>query len=358
MNTDEFLTNPYTQTQKEKDPILLAELKSLTQFHIQKCSPYARLLKLFYPDRTEYKKISDIPYLPVNLFKTQELLSIDPKDVFKVLQSSGTTSSHPSKIFLDVETAKSQTLALANIMTSFLGPKRLPMLVIDHPNVIQDRKHYNARGAALVGMMNFGRDIHYALNEKMELNRESLRNWLKEHEKEPLLLFGLTFVIWEHFLNLLKPHEFNFPEGILFHTGGWKKLKEQAISNEMFKEKLLLKTGIKRCHNFYGMAEQVGSVFVECEKGNLHCPRFADIVIRNPHTWEESPLGEEGVIQVLSILPRSYPGHSLLTEDIGVVLGIDDCGCGRKGKYFQVLGRIPQAEIRGCSDTYAYAVRN
>ena len=62
--------------------------------------------------------------------------------------------------------------------------------------------------------------------------------------------------------------------------------------------------------------------------------------------------GEEGVLQVLSPLPRSYPGHSLLTEDLGVLLGEDDCPCGRKGKYFKVTGRVPRAEVRGCSDTY------
>ena len=64
-------------------------------------------------------------------------------------------------------------------------------------------------------------------------------------------------------------------------------------------------------------------------------------------------MGEAGIIQVVSLLPKSYPGHSLLTEDEGVILGQDDCPCGRKGKYFKVLGRLKQAEIRGCSDTYA-----
>lgn len=63
--------------------------------------------------------------------------------------------------------------------------------------------------------------------------------------------------------------------------------------------------------------------------------------------------GEAGIVQVVSMLPESYPGHSLLTEDEGVILGEDDCPCGRRGKYFKILGRLPQAEIRGCSDTYA-----
>ena len=66
----------------------------------------------------------------------------------------------------------------------------------------------------------------------------------------------------------------------------------------------------------------------------------------------ECEVGEAGIIQVLSSLPHSYPGHSLLTEDKGIILGEDDCHCGRKGKYLKVLGRISQAELRGCSDTF------
>jgi hypothetical protein len=64
-------------------------------------------------------------------------------------------------------------------------------------------------------------------------------------------------------------------------------------------------------------------------------------------------IGEKGIIQVVSVLPESYPGHVLLTEDEGIILGEDDCPCGRMGKYFKIEGRIKDAEIRGCSDTYA-----
>ena len=80
---------------------------------------------------------------------------------------------------------------------------------------------------------------------------------------------------------------------------------------------------------------------------------FSDVLIRRPIDWSLAEQGEEGLVEVVSILPQSYPGHVLLTEDKGVILGEDDCPCGRKGKYFKILGRIKNAEIRGCSDTYA-----
>ena len=84
----------------------------------------------------------------------------------------------------------------------------------------------------------------------------------------------------------------------------------------------------------------------------MHASIFSDVIIRNPRDFSIAKTGEKGLIQVCSLLPESYPGHSLLTEDEGIVLGEDDCPCGRKGKYFKVLGRIKNAEIRGCSDTY------
>lgn len=99
------------------------------------------------------------------------------------------------------------------------------------------------------------------------------------------------------------------------------------------------------------MAEQVGSVYVGCELGYLHCPSTADIIVRHVQTLQPAELGEPGIIQVLSLLPLSYPGHSLLTEDLGRIIGVDDCRCGRRGKYFEVLGRLPKSELRGCSDT-------
>jgi len=101
------------------------------------------------------------------------------------------------------------------------------------------------------------------------------------------------------------------------------------------------------------MVEQTGCIYMECECGHLHASNFSDIIIRRPIDFSEANIGEDGIIQVVSTIPESYPGHSMLTEDEGRILGIDDCPCGRKGKYFKINGRLKNAEIRGCSDTYA-----
>ncbi len=107
---------------------------------------------------------------------------------------------------------------------------------------------------------------------------------------------------------------------------------------------------ISRIFNFYGFVEQIGSVFIEGADGFLYPPNFTDVIIRRPDTWEPADIGEEGVIQVVSLLPKSYPGHSVLTEDLGKIITIDAGVNGRFGKAIQVIGRVSKVELRGCSD--------
>jgi hypothetical protein len=97
------------------------------------------------------------------------------------------------------------------------------------------------------------------------------------------------------------------------------------------------------------MVEQTGSVFVECDEGYFHPSIYSEVLIRDENL-DVVKNGEQGLIQVMTVLAESYPGHNLLTDDIGIIEGSDHCQCGRRGKYFSVLGRAPGVELRGCSD--------
>ena len=101
--------------------------------------------------------------------------------------------------------------------------------------------------------------------------------------------------------------------------------------------------------NYYGLIEQVGSIFFECPTCNVFiCSDFSDILIRDQN-FNIKDKGK-GIVQLISLIPTSYPGHNILTEDIGEVLGYDYCKCGIKGKAFRIHGRIANSEIRGCSN--------
>lgn len=100
------------------------------------------------------------------------------------------------------------------------------------------------------------------------------------------------------------------------------------------------------------MVEQTGSIFVECSHHYFHTSNFSTVIVRDPQDLSVLPFGQIGLIEVISIVALSYPGHILLTEDLGRVVGEDTCKCGRHGKYFEILGRLEQSELRGCSDTF------
>ncbi len=347
---------PYDVIASRKEPLLQAELCSLTQHHYQNCSSFKLLVDGQWPllnCQSKGTAVNDLPFVNVRLFKERLLQSISDDQVFKVLQSSGTTGK-PSRIMLDSSAAALQSRTLVKIMQHWLGKQRLPMLILDHPSVIKDRRNFSARGAGIQGLSFLGRSHCYALKDDMSLDVEAIGEFCEKYAQEPVLLFGFTFMVWKFVVQQLQKRnlQFSLPSGILVHSGGWKKLADQAVDNTTFKQGVSEVLGIKSVHNFYGMVEQVGAIFVECEQGHLHCPSYADVLVRKPGNWHLANKNEVGVIQLLSALPRSYPGHSLLTEDQGRWLGIDDCPCGRMGRYFEVLGRLPKAEVRGCSDTF------
>ena len=349
---------PYFLNKNEKIEMFNSRLNYLNKKHYVNCTEYKNILDAYGFDINKKVNYVDLPFLPVALFKKLELKSVEKDSVFKVMHSSGTTGQSVSKIFLDRETASNQQKTLVKIVSDFTGSNRMPMLIIDCPSVIKDRNMFSARGAGILGFSIFGTDKTYALNDKMELNVEIIENFLAKHKGEKILLFGFTFMIWQHFYKeLLKLKKqgifFDFSNGILIHGGGWKKLISEAVSKNEFKTNLTNVCGLKNIYDYYGMVEQTGCIYMECEKGHFHASIFSDIIVRNPYDFSVCKFGESGIIQVISLIPESYPGHNLLTEDEGVILGEDDCPCGRKGKYFTISGRIKNAEIRGCSDTYA-----
>ena len=251
----------------------------------------------------------------------------------------------------------SSTSGLTKIVSAFLGTQRVPMLILDSSAVIKNRAMFSARGAGILGFSMFGTKRQYALNEETELDIEGLQQFLDEHKGERIFLFGFTFMIWQHFYKKLLETGYrpDLSNGVLIHGGGWKKLTSEQVSPTEFKARLHEVCGIlpENVHDYYGMVEQTGTIYMECECGHLHASAFSDVLIRRPLDFSLANVGEEGIIEVVSVLPQSYPGHVLLTEDKGVILGEDDCPCGRKGKYFKIIGRLKNAEIRGCSDTYA-----
>ena len=352
MTFDEILSiPPYALSKEEKEKLLTERLVELTKLHQEKCPEYKRMLEAIDFDVKKVASYKDLPFLPVRLFKEMDLKSVPQEDVVKTMTSSGTTGQAVSKIYLDRTTSSNQQKTMVKIVSEFTGSSRMP-------SVVKNRAMFSARGAGILGFSIFGAKKIYALDDDMKLDVEGLKEFLDKFQGQKVLLFGFTFMIWQHFYKeLLRLKEegitFDLSNGILIHGGGWKKLISEAVSHDEFHKRMEEACGLHDIHDYYGMVEQTGCIYMECECGHLHASNFSDVIIHRPLDFSEAEIGETGIIQVVSTIPESYPGHSLLTEDEGAILGEDDCPCGRKGKYFKINGRLKNAEIRGCSDTYA-----
>ena len=349
---------PFSLDAEKKEKLLTERLVELTKLHQENCPEYRHILKAIDFDVDKVESYKPLPFLPVRLFKELELKSVASEDVVKTMTSSRTTGQAVSKIFLDRATSSNQQKTMVKIVSEFTGSSRMPMIIIDCPSVVRNRAMFSARGAGILGFSIFGSRKIYALDDDMKLDVDGLKEFLEKFKDQKILLFGFTFMIWQHFYKeLLKLKEegitFDLSNGILIHGGGWKKLISEAVSHDEFHERLKDACGLEHIHDYYGMVEQTGCIYMECECGHLHASIFSDVITRRPIDFSEADIGEQGIIQVVSTIPESYPGHSLLTEDEGVILGEDDCPCGRKGKYFKIIGRLKNAELRGCSDTYA-----
>lgn len=332
-----------------------SKLAHLTEFHRSRCQEYNRIIDGLFPFNDLSGQIEDQPYVPIGLFRMMDLHSISDEETFRIIKSSGTTSSKTSAIRLDKGTSRRQSVSLQGLIKEVLQTQdRLPMLVVDCPQTARQSSDYSARSAGVIGLMMMGRDHSFALSQSGDPDIESLSDFSSKTKGQRKLAFGFTFMVWQHLVRDLD-YRFDFSGMTLFHSGGWKKMESEGVTNEAFKAELRSRFGDIDVRNFYGMAEQVGSIFIEGEDGYLHTSALSSILIRDPLTLEPVPDGTPGLIQVMSLIPLSYPGHSILTEDLGVIehrQSYDRLG----GIAFRVLGRLPRAQLRGCSDTYGVQV--
>ena len=325
------------------------EIYKLTKFHYNNSKEYKKIVDLLYSSKIK-EKIESIPFIPAKLFKDIDLKSVPDKDVFKILNSSGTSSGKPSKIYLDKENAKKQTLVLNEIVSQILGKKRIPMLIIDEKKDILNSKKFDAKTTAILGFSLFGNNYHYLIKDQI-IDYKNLNNFMEKYSNTNFFIFGFTSYIYEYLLKNLdnKKIKKDFSKGILIHGGGWKKMEEIKMPNKIFKKKLKEKLKLEKIFNYYGLIEQTGSIFFECKECScLTTSKYSDVLIRDKN-FKILKNNKKGYIQLLSLLPKSYPGHSILTEDMGEIVE-NDCNLCSGKKKFLVHGRAEKSEIRGCSD--------
>jgi hypothetical protein len=330
------------------DTRLLAELNALTRRHAAHCPPYGRIVA----GRPDAARLEDVPFLHVGLFKRGDFrTAAEGVRHGRTLSSSG-TSGAASRIVLDEESSALQGKSAAAILVSLLGPEPRPLLVLDRAEALRERGGLSARLAAAMSLKPLATDIRFLLGPDGETAQWERASSVLAAGGE-ILVYGLTSVLWTAWAAGQIPPEVEkrlSARRIAFvHSGGWKKLEGMGVDARRLEEALLARAGPgSRVLDLYGLVEQVGLLYPLCERGARHVPVWADVIVRDPFTL--APLdGPAGMLQLVNALARGAPYHSVLTEDLGR-LRPGPCACGRSGRAFELLGRVPEAEARGCAN--------
>jgi hypothetical protein len=350
---------PYQLAPEQHESTLLSLLKDELDYACDRSPRFCNYVEHWPTDYRAAARIADLPFLPVGLFKANPPFAlVEPNEIIRSLASSATTGQVPSRVVLDSETSKRMTRGLTAIVRDFIGPARRPYLVIDSTEAMGSNGDLSARGAAIQGLRSFATEIVCCLvrdsTGNLVIDGKNLFEHISRWKEGEVLIYGFTYVIWNHFIKPLQSRgiTLEMPNVRILHSGGWKRLQQQAVAKDTFTEGVASVFGcsLDRVIDFYGMIENVGVVYPDCEYGNKHVPAFAEVIIRDPLTLEPVALGRQGLVQVCSALPSSFPGFLLLTEDIAELIACDGCPCGRRGTSFRFISRAPKAEARGCGN--------
>ena len=296
-----------------------------------------------------------MPFFPNSIFKYHNLTSV--KKINKIINSSGTTSQAKSKINLDNQNSKRQTLILSKILSELLGKKRRPFIIVDKdPHIVKNSYELSARYAGLSGYFLAASTKNYVLKDNnkgsfFEINEIiKMINFYKSRN-EKIVIIGYTYLIYEKLLSVLRNNSdtLEFPSNtILIHFGGWKKLKEKKISKNMLNSliKKHLKIKDKNIIDIYGFSEQLGTVYPSRGSRGCRVPAYSELIVRSTENLKPIEDGRIGFLQFISPVPTSYPGLSILNDDLGkIILRKKNC------IEFEIMGRPENSLPRGCGDT-------
>ena len=273
-----FERDLYSLNSLEKEKFFLKNLSELNNYHYKNCMEFKIITNTFFNKRKG--NTDDLPYIHVKLFKDKNLRSIPKNIETKIFNSSGTSSSNLSKINIDRKTSLLQSKCLSKIIQNIIKKKKLNKLYILDSKETLTNNMLTARGAAINGFRNLANSYDFLLDKDNNLKLNLIK---KLHYERDFMIFGFTNIIWENFIKKLIDIRYKIPKnnGFLFHGGGWKKMQNISVGKKKFNKYINNILGITKIFNYYGMIEQAGSIFIECEKGYFHPSIFSDIKIRN-----------------------------------------------------------------------------
>ena len=298
------------------------------QYQFQNNKVYQRFCELLKKTPKNVFTLTDIPFLPIEFFKSHQILSEDkPAEI--TFTSSGTTGSKTSKhlvtnlgIYEDSFTktfeqfyGATEDLTILALLPSYLEREGSSLIYMAQ-HLIQKSKQ---------------KESGFYLHNLGEL-KEKLIDLDKSGKK--ILLIGVSFAL----LDLVENHQFQLKNTIVMETGGMKGRRKEMIREEL--HNVLSKGfGVSTIHSEYGMTELLSQAY---SKGNgvFECPSWMKILIRDPEdAFSSVKKGKTGGINVID-LANINSCSFIATQDLGKI---------NEDNSVEILGRFDNSDIRGCN---------
>ncbi|REH56296.1 acyl-protein synthetase LuxE [Tenacibaculum gallaicum] len=289
---------------------------------------YRSFCDLIYVHPSDVNTIEQIPFLPIQFFKTREVLS-STEEIQETFTSSGTTGSTTSK-HLVTDLSWYETSYLKGF-DYFYGNIEDYVVLALLPNYLE------RKGSSLIYMVDDlikrskNPESGFYLNNLDELAQKLTHI---DSQGKKVLLIGVSFAL----LDLIEQYDFNLSNTIIMETGGMKGRRKELIRNELH---TILSNGfgVNEIHSEYGMTELLSQGY---SKGNsvFYCPPWMQILTRDTEdALTILPKGKSGGINVIDL--ANYNSCSFIaTQDLGKVY--------HKNR-FEIIGRFDNSDIRGCN---------
>ena len=291
-------------------------------------SVYREFIDLLGRSPRGISEIEDIPFLPIEFFKTRSVLSSKEK-VIKTFTSSGTTGSVPSRHMITDLSLYEQSFTRG--FEYFYGsPEKYTILAL-LPSYLE------RGGSSLVYMadrliqMSRSEASGFYLNELDEL-AEVLEGL--DRSGKTVLLLGVSYAL----LDLVERKKFKLGNSIVMETGGMKGRRKEMVREELH-DRLKKGFGVDHIHSEYGMTELLSQAY---SRGNglFHCPPWMKIMVRDTEDpFHYLGLNKTGGINIIDLANLNSCSF-IATQDLGRMHGDGS---------FEIVGRFDHSDIRGCN---------
>ncbi len=291
-------------------------------------SVYREFCELLKVEKGRVKSLQQIPFLPIQFFKSREVVS-NSDSIQETFTSSGTTGMITSKHLITDVTLYEDSYR--NAFSEFYGNIEDYVVLALLPSYLE------RSGSSLIYMVKDLIELSNNSNSGFYLNNyDELISKLIELDSlgQNVLLIGVTYAL----LDLIEKRKFELKNTIVMETGGMKGKRKEIIREEL-QELLCNGFGVSSIHSEYGMTELLSQAY-SLGNGIFECPNWMNILIRDtedPLTYV--PVGKTGGINVID-LANINSCSFIATQDLGKKY---------PNNSFEVLGRFDNSDIRGCN---------